>query len=548
MTPLELTKTATEPNLADSNTEMDALDEFPDEVEMSLFDHLEELRQRIFFSLIALVVGAIGCFIFVKPLVQLLQVPAKGIKFLQLAPGEFFFVSIKVAGYSGLLVATPFILYQIVQFILPGLTKRERGFILPVVAGSSVLFLAGLVFAYSLLIPAAVNFFMNYGEDVVEQLWSIDRYFEFILLLLLSTGLAFQVPVIQVLLGLLGLVSAKTMLSVWRYVLLGAAVLGAILTPSTDPLTQTLLGGAVVGLYFSGVAMVALLTNFQELSQMIKFGNNSTTQTQKEIKQDTSVEAIAKPVLGAIAPLQTNNNPAEDLTNVSASEPIEETVLEAASVEVAENEEMQETPTVEAESQEVEASDRATIPVAENEIVPENPTAELPAETTIDREEIEEEPAPKKLPQRFHSKTIATLFTLLDIWGQGRGVVGTKWSILLQLPGEEKLQTPDLCYISNERLPADWTEDEACTIPPELVIDIVSPKQTFGELIQTATDYLEAGILRVWFVDYTAKNIVVVYADKRPQTFSGDMSLIDPLFEELELIPNLVFQQIGLLG
>jgi sec-independent protein translocase protein TatC len=237
----------------------DYLNELPDEVEMSLFDHLEELRRRIFYALIAVAVGIIGCFSAVKPIVQLLEVPAQGVKFLQLAPGEYFFVSLKVAAYSGLLVASPFILYQIIQFVLPGLTRRERRLIGPIVLGSTFLFVAGLVFAYVALIPAALNFFINYGADVVEQLWSIDRYFEFVLLLLFSTGLAFQIPVIQALLGLLGVISSKQMLSGWRYVVLGAAILGAVLTPSTDPLTQSLLGGAVLGLYFGGVGLVALL-------------------------------------------------------------------------------------------------------------------------------------------------------------------------------------------------------------------------------------------------------------------------------------------------
>jgi len=234
-------------------------DEIPDEVEMSLFDHLEELRQRIFYALIAVVVGVIGCFFAIKPIVQLLEVPAQGVKFLQLAPGEYFFVSIKVAGYSGLVLASPFVLYQIIQFVLPGLTRRERRLIGPVVLGSTFLFAAGLVFAYLLLIPAALNFFINYGEGVVEQLWSIDRYFEFVLLLLFSTGLAFQIPIIQVLLGLLEIVSSAQMLSGWRYVILAAVVLGAVLTPSTDPLTQSLLAGAVLGLYFGGLGMVKLL-------------------------------------------------------------------------------------------------------------------------------------------------------------------------------------------------------------------------------------------------------------------------------------------------
>ena len=245
------------PEQADIEQDLE-LDEAPNDIEMSIFDHLEELRQRIFYALIAVVIAIIGCFIFVDRIVKLLEVPAQGAKFLQLSPGEYFFVSLKVAGYTGLVIASPFILYQIIAFVLPGLTRREKRLLGPVVLGSSILFFIGLGFAYIALIPAALNFFINYGEGVVEQLWSIDRYFEFVLLLLFSTGLAFQVPVIQFLLALLGIVNSETMLKGWRYVLLGAAVLGAVLTPSTDPVTQSLLGGAVLSLYFGGIALVRL--------------------------------------------------------------------------------------------------------------------------------------------------------------------------------------------------------------------------------------------------------------------------------------------------
>ncbi|NCO74943.1 MAG: twin-arginine translocase subunit TatC [Cyanobacteria bacterium] len=236
----------------------DYWDEIPNQGEMSFFDHLEELRQRIFISIIAMLVGAISCFFFVKQIVAWLEIPAGDVKFLQLAPGEFFFVSIQVAGYTGILLSAPVILYQIIQFVLPGLTRKERRTLAPVVFGSSILFFAGLAFAYYLLIPAALNFFINYGGDVVEQLWSIDKYFKFILLLMFSTGLAFQIPVIQLLLGTLNLVSSQQMFSAWRIVVLGAMILGAVLTPSTDPLTQSLLGGAVLALYFGGVGVVKL--------------------------------------------------------------------------------------------------------------------------------------------------------------------------------------------------------------------------------------------------------------------------------------------------
>lgn len=237
----------------------DYLNQVPDEVEMSIFEHLEELRMRIFYSLIAVLVGIIGCFILVKPIVRFLEIPAQGVRFLQLAPGEYFFVTIKVAAYSGILLASPFILYQIVKFVLPGLTTRERRFLRPIFLGSTVLFGLGLVFAYFAIVPAALKFFIGYGLEVVEQAWSIEKYFEFVLLLMFSTALAFQVPILQLLLGIVGIVTSQQMLSSWKYVLLGSVVLGAVLTPSTDPLTQSLLGGAVIVLYLAGSFIVKLI-------------------------------------------------------------------------------------------------------------------------------------------------------------------------------------------------------------------------------------------------------------------------------------------------
>jgi sec-independent protein translocase protein TatC len=254
--PLSTSLWSPDDDLASTN---DEIEEPPADTEMSFLEHLEELRQRIFYAIIAVAIGAAGCFVYAKQIVQVLEIPAAGIKFLQLAPGEYFFVSIKVAGYCGLLVASPVVLYQIIQFVIPGLTQRERRLILPVVIGSSVLFVAGIAFAYYLLIPAALNFLIGYGADVVEQAWSIDRYFEFVLVLLFATGLLFELPVLQIVLSLLGILSSKLMLSAWQSVVVGSMVVGAIVTPSTDPLTQSLLAGAVLALYFGGIGVVKLL-------------------------------------------------------------------------------------------------------------------------------------------------------------------------------------------------------------------------------------------------------------------------------------------------
>lgn len=100
---------------------------------------------------------------------------------------------LQVSGYCGLLLGSPIILYEIIAFVLPGLTKAERMFLGPIVLGSSVLFYAGIIFSYSILTPAALNFFVNYAEGAVESLWSIDQYFEFVFVLMFSTGLSFQV-------------------------------------------------------------------------------------------------------------------------------------------------------------------------------------------------------------------------------------------------------------------------------------------------------------------------------------------------------------------
>jgi sec-independent protein translocase protein TatC len=178
----------------------DPSSDFPGEVEMTLVDHLDELRNRVLRSLLAVVLGAAACLVFVKPLVKLLEVPAHGIRFLQLAPGEFLFVSIKVAGYAGLTLALPYVLYEVLAFVLPGLTRRERRLVAPAVAGSALLFAAGLAFAWWALVPAALAFLVNYGADVVEPSWSIERYLDFVLLLMVATALAFQLPVLQLLL------------------------------------------------------------------------------------------------------------------------------------------------------------------------------------------------------------------------------------------------------------------------------------------------------------------------------------------------------------
>jgi sec-independent protein translocase protein TatC len=181
--------------------------------EMALSEHIEEFSQRLLFSLLFLLFVTIICFSDVNEIVKILQVPALGVKFLQFAPGEYFFASIKIAAFSGILISSPVILFQLFLYLIPGLTKKERNFVLPISLGSGILFFIGLLFSYFFLVPTAIKFFITYGSNVVEPFWSFDQYFDFIAVLIFTTGLAFQVPAIQIILGLSGIVSGEKMLS-----------------------------------------------------------------------------------------------------------------------------------------------------------------------------------------------------------------------------------------------------------------------------------------------------------------------------------------------
>jgi len=227
-----------------------------EDAEMSISDHLEELRYRLFIVLIIFAVAAMLSSFLLKDLTIILQKPAVGVKFLQLGPGEYFFVSIKMAIYSGIIFCCPFAVYQLLLFILPGLTAQETQVILPILIGSIALFFTGIVFGYQILAPATLNFFISYGNKVVEPLWSFEQYFNFILLLLLGTGLAFQIPILQIFFGLLGIISSDKMLSSWRYMILISTIAGAIFTPSTDPVTQTIMSSTIFTLYLIGIGIL----------------------------------------------------------------------------------------------------------------------------------------------------------------------------------------------------------------------------------------------------------------------------------------------------
>lgn len=229
------------------------------QLRLPISEHVDELRQRLnhCFGLTIIIFGLL--FFQITPIVAFLEAPVQNIKFIQLSPGEYFLSTVKIAFYGGLLISIPFLISQLIFYILPGLTDPEKIVILPILITSVTLFGLGLLFAYYVLIPAALNFFIGYSKTVIEPLWSFDQYFDFILFLFFSTGLSFQVPIFQIMLGLSEIVSGQQMLNVWRYVVLGATMISAVLTPSTDPVTQLFLATAILFLYFTGAIILKLI-------------------------------------------------------------------------------------------------------------------------------------------------------------------------------------------------------------------------------------------------------------------------------------------------
>ncbi|MBN3895739.1 MAG: Uma2 family endonuclease [Nostoc sp. NOS(2021)] len=166
-----------------------------------------------------------------------------------------------------------------------------------------------------------------------------------------------------------------------------------------------------------------------------------------------------------------------------------------------------------------------------------------PGEGDITYELVDGQAIPKMSPKKFHSKLTRALLNLIEQCCEGKGEVCPELAVALTRRGRDWMPIPDILYISNQRLPPDWDEEGACSVPPDLMIEIISPGQTFGQMAAKAKDYLNAKVLRVWVVDSKARSITVFYPDAAPQTYMGEELLTDSLFEGLEFTVEQVFQK-----
>ena len=225
-----------------------------DDGSMSLIAHLTELRSRLIKCLVAVALGSCVGYYFLDEIMHYLKAPAGKLYYMQ--PSEAFFTYLKVSIAAGFLVALPVIFYQVWMFFLPALTRRERMVLGLIVPASVLLFFGGLAFSFFLVFPAAVQFFLGFGNTELEALFSVDKYFDFVIWFVLPFGFVFELPLIMIILAKLGIVGSKFLGKYQRIVVFLAFVIAAVITPTPDVFTQTMIAVPMILLYEVGYLIV----------------------------------------------------------------------------------------------------------------------------------------------------------------------------------------------------------------------------------------------------------------------------------------------------
>lgn len=223
-----------------------------EEKEMTFLEHLEELRWRIIWALIGLVIGTIICFIFIDFLVDVVLLrPARnsGAHLQNLKPFGQLFLYFQVAMIGGVILSLPNIFYQLWKFIAPALKKSERKYISAIVVFTSFCFLCGIVFAYYVMLPLTLKFAAQFGSTTIANQFAIDEYMNIIISVMLGAGLIFELPMVSFFLTKLGILKPQFMTKYRRHAIVAIMIAAAFLSPGTDPVSQIVLAIPLLLLY-----------------------------------------------------------------------------------------------------------------------------------------------------------------------------------------------------------------------------------------------------------------------------------------------------------
>jgi len=236
----------------------------PGEKYLTLLEHLQEFRYRITVSAIAVLLGMAVAFIFAGDIIDFLKQPAEDrspnfqLQFIE--PFEKFGAYFRVSMLGGLVLAMPVVLYQLLRFVTPGLKPNERRWLILTTVGATGLFVIGVLFAYYLALPPAMDFLLNFGgEDIASPNIRIGSYIDFVTRLVFWIGVAFETPIVVMFLAKLRVVRARQLVGWWRYAIVIAFIIAAIVTPTPDPVTCTVVAVPIIALYFLGAALAFLV-------------------------------------------------------------------------------------------------------------------------------------------------------------------------------------------------------------------------------------------------------------------------------------------------
>ena len=221
-------------------------------VEMTFFDHLEDLRRQIVKALVGFLLATIVCVVFSDFIVSTLllsPVRAVGMKLQVLSPYGKVMMYMETVLFAGFVVSMPWILYCLWRFVAPGLMPRERRYISLTVAFTSLCFFSGVAFGYFILVPAALSFFSTFGDPSIELHIAVDQYVSFLLALIVGAGLVFELPMISFFLTKMGLLSPAFMRKYRRHAIVVILIVAAVVTPTPDMVTQALLAMPMFVLY-----------------------------------------------------------------------------------------------------------------------------------------------------------------------------------------------------------------------------------------------------------------------------------------------------------
>lgn len=219
---------------------------------MPFWDHIEELRKRLFIALVALIIATLISFSFTEKAIDILTEPVGGVTALQsIEVTENIGVFMRVSLLCGVILALPVILYEILAFIVPGLKPNERRWIFIGLSVGTVFFVIGILFAFKILLPNTLQFLISFME--VQTIPRFSSYIKFVTNLLFWIGVSFEMPLIMAILAKVNVVNAGMLLKSWRYAVIVIAVVSAVITPTVDPVNMGLLMVPLIGLYFISI-------------------------------------------------------------------------------------------------------------------------------------------------------------------------------------------------------------------------------------------------------------------------------------------------------